>query len=134
MALFLLRSPGRVLGMSFEFPVHLQFWLFVVSSAIVVGAVCWRQYQRHRTAAFYRRELRDSNPAYREAAVRGWIAYGLHRSSPDLYALAQVETDPHVQEALADAVRARSWEPESRRQIRLLREWAARHHLDHPAT
>jgi hypothetical protein len=105
----------RGVAISFEFPVQLQFGLFVVSSIVVIGAVCWRQYQRHRTAEFYRRDLRDPEPYYRKSAVLGWIAYGLHRSSPDLLRLSEVETDPEVQRTLADSVRARSWEPESRR-------------------
>lgn len=105
-----------------------QLVLFLVAVVTLIGAVVWRQFQRHRTAVWFRARLHDADPDIRQQAILGWIRYGLHRSAADLLALSERERDPEVLDTLADAVRARAWEPPSRPQITSLRRWGAAWH------
>lgn len=96
-----------------------------VALAVVVAAVCYRQLRRRRTRAHFRRLLEDPAPDERAAAARAWCQFGLHRSAPDLVTLVRWEENGSVLEAVADAVRARAWEPTSSRATSELREWCA---------
>ncbi|MFI0433975.1 MAG: HEAT repeat domain-containing protein [Candidatus Nanopelagicales bacterium] len=109
-----------------------QLAVFSAAVATLLGAVCWRQVQRMRTARWFRARLHDPDPAVRCAAVDGWIAYGLHRSAKDLLALTTREEDPAVLQTVALAVRRRAWEPPSRPQITELRAWGSRWDGMHP--
>lgn len=104
----------------------IQFAVLVMAIAVLVGSVSYRQFQRRRTARFYRTELSNEDPDVRAAAAAAWTGYGLHRSASDLLRALDSEADSGVRLAIIKAVRMRAWEPNSSRQIERLRSECAR--------
>lgn len=113
-----------------SFTPTLELWIqsavLVIAIAVLVGSVGYRQFQRRRTARFYRTELVNPNPEVRAAAAAAWAGFGLYRCAPDLLRALDSESDATVRLAIVKAVRTRAWEPNSSRHIEQLRSECAR--------
>lgn len=100
----------------------------VVAVLAFSAALTYRQLQRRRTANYFAVRIANTDPAIRAQACTQWAEFGLHRSAPLFLYLIEREQDQVVLTALADAIRARAWEPESSRQITQLRQFATDFH------